>query len=197
MSILAGYRDDQLHIISCERLPRNLSKLKELLIPKIKSFQEKGFIVLVDEVLPVFSNYARAVKLSDIDSSGTPIMVSSLQAYKNMAMLQAITFPICDSGAFDIPDSIVEEQRDSSGRVNYRINWTDLRPESTLLLLSIHAATQSCLYDAPATNQLLSELGISHYISEPSHNSSSAFQAITRGYDARFLSVDGLDIDDE
>ncbi|MEC6832976.1 hypothetical protein VXS06_14510 [Photobacterium toruni] len=188
MSLLAGYRDGQLHIVDCKPLPRSLAKLKKTLPNRLIRLKETGFIVLVDEVMPVFGRYARSLKLSDVGTDGRPVLVSALQTYRNMVNLQAITFPPTDSGAFDISESIVEERRDLNGNISYHIDWSELRAESTLLLLVIAGAMQESLLDACTTISLLKQLGGQH--SAPSY--SNPFEAITRQYDRRFLSDDAL-----
>ncbi|MCG3884124.1 hypothetical protein I3271_05440 [Photobacterium leiognathi] len=193
MSLLAGYRDGQLHIVECKPLPRSLATLKKKLPERLINLKDKGFITLVDEVIPVFSRYARSLKLSDIGNDGRPVLVSALQTYRNMVNLQAITFPRGDSGAFDISESIVEERRDANGGISYHIDWSELRAESTLLLLAISAAMQDSLLDSCTATSLLKQLGAS----QESRAFSNPFDAITRKYDRQFLSVDALGVYDE
>lgn len=189
MSMLAGYRDGQLHIIECERLPRNLAKLKEKLPEKLTDLRQKGFIVLVDEVLPVFGQYGRSVRLADPGHDGRPILVSALESYRNMHTLQAISFPSGLAGHFEISESVVEQQRDANGRVTYNIDWSELKAETTVLLLAINAATQDSLNDTPTATALLKALGAT----DAKPNIMNPFNAITKSYDKQFLSTDVFD----
>lgn len=192
MSLLAGYLNGQLHVVKCESLERNLAQLKKTLPDRIEALKSKGYIVLVDEVIPVFSHLCRGVKLSDIGPDGRPILVSSLQYYKNMEALQAITLPDGDRGLFDIPESIVEEKRDANGKVNYHIDWQALRPESTLLLLAINAAIQEHYHDAPTALQLMKALGAKDTKSAPSKSFQSVVKKVNQS-----LSVDSHRTDDD
>ena len=188
MTLTAGYRDGQLHVINCKPLPRNLAAIKKNLPKQMTSLRKKGFIVLVDEVIPVLSQYARSLRLSDLGNDGRPVLVSALQTYRNMTNLQAITLPISDSGAFDISDSVVEEKRDPSGGISYHIDWSELRAESTLLLLAIAGATQDSLLDSSTATSLLKQLGAVASCKEMI----DPFKAITKQYDQRFLSLDAV-----
>ena len=193
MTMLAGYRDGQLHIIECKPLSRNLSTLKKTLPDQLTRLKNKGFIVLVDEILPVFARYARGLHLSDLGNDGRPVLVSALRAYHNMINLQALTLPLADSGAFDISDSIVEERRDQNGNVSFNIDWSELRVESTLLLLTITAALQESLLDSSTVSALIDRLN-----DDPHHrNRRRPFERIMQDYDSRFLSVDCLGAHDE
>lgn len=189
LAMIAGYRDGQLHVIKCERLTPNLAALKETLPKKLKKLQKDGFIVLVDEVIPVFAKYGRPCRLSDVDQDGRPVVVTSLEQYNNMMKLQAITFPSDAGGLYEISSSVVDEQRNLSGQLVYHIDWSELRPETTCLLLSIHAAMSTSLFDKVSLAGLFEALGARK---APSPRV-AAFDAITKGYDRDFLSADGLE----
>lgn len=188
LAMIAGYRDGQLHVIKCERLTANLAALKETLPKKLKKLQKDGFVVLVDEAIPVFAKYGRPCRLSDIDQDGRPIIVTSLEQYNYMMKLQAITFPLDAAGQYEISPSVVDEQRNLTGQLVYHIDWSELRPETTCLLLSIHAAISTSLFDNVSLNALFKALGANK---KPSARV-AAFDAITKGYDRDFLSVDGI-----
>ncbi|WP_318491930.1 hypothetical protein [Photobacterium leiognathi] len=188
-AIIAGFRDGQLHIIKSERLPKNLSQLKEQLPKKLTKLQSDGFIVLVDEVFPLFAQYGRPCRLSDIGQDNRPIVVSSLELYNNMMTLQAITFPLDGGSIYEISPSVVDEQRTPSGDVVYNIDWSELRPETTTLLMAIHAAMSTSLYDRVSIDAMFEALGAKK--ADAPHI--SAFRAITKGYDKTFLSQQALE----
>ena len=188
LAMIAGYRDGQLHIIKCERLTPNLAELKKTLPEKLTKLQKDDFIILVDEVIPVFAKYGRPCRLSDVDQDGRPLIVTSLEQYNNMMKLQAITFPSDAGGQFEISSSVVDEQRNVNGQLVYHVDWSELRPETTCLLLSIHAALSTNLFDKVSLAGLFKALGAQ--TTKPPHV--AAFDAVTRGYDRDFLSVDGL-----
>lgn len=188
VAMISGYKNGQLHVIKCERLPKSLTELKEYLPKKLKKLHKDNFIVLVDEVIPTFSKYGRPCKLSDIGDDGRPIVISSLEQYKNLINLQGITFPANAGGQYEISSSVVDEQRNLNGQLVYHIDWAELRPETVCLLMAVHAASTSSLYDKTAMSSFLSFLGGNK---QPSKRQ-QAFNAITKGYDSKFLSCDGL-----
>lgn len=79
--LLAGVDDGQVHIIKCDRLERSILSLKLTLPNKLKKLKEAGFVLLVDEVVPCFAKHGRAVRLSDTDAKGRPVIVSAMEAY--------------------------------------------------------------------------------------------------------------------
>ncbi|HIF9347086.1 TPA: hypothetical protein ACX6RX_003197 [Photobacterium damselae] len=161
MSMLAGFRDGTLHIAECKSLPNNIRTLKKELPEQMKKLAGKGFIILIDEVVPIFSQYGRAISLSDIDANGVPIVISAMRSYRNMNDLQMITLPTGDGGIFDINDSLVEEIRDGKGQIAYRINWSELKTESSMLLLAISAALNDSLLDKSTMSDLIKLIGSS------------------------------------
>lgn len=191
MLMASGYKDGELHIIKVDRLPTNLTDLKNTLPAQLNQLRQNGFIVLVDEVIPNFGQYGRPCRLSDIDAHGKPIVVSALEIYRSMMDLRAITFP-SGGGVFEISSSIVDEQKNDRGEAIYKVDWSELKPETFCLLLTIHAAVDTNLYDAPAMEAFLSQFGIKTPV--PHH---SAFEAITKGYDRRYMSADVFHGDDD
>lgn len=157
--VLSGYRDGQLHIIKSEPLTPNIGLLKKTLPDRLKKMSKAGFIVIVDEILTVFSRYGQRVRLDTIGSDNRPVLVSTLEVFKNMRALKAITFPATDSGSFDIPDSVVDERRDLSGKATYHIDWESLTSKQVALLLCIHAATSDNIAYPESTRSLLKLLG--------------------------------------
>lgn len=187
MGLFAGYRDGQLHIIKLERYDRNLRALSKTLPDKLTSLVKDGFIVLVDEAIPQFSEYARPCRLSDIGADGRPIIVSALEKYQYLLPLKGITFPSGTAGTFEVSSSIVEEQRTAKGEISYRIDWTELRPESVCFLLAVHAAMSTNLADKVSLDAFFECLGATHQ-----RKITSSFDAITKGFDEKFLSPDAL-----
>lgn len=188
MQLVAGYANGTLHIVEHKRLHRSLAKLKETLPDKLDDLRQKGFIVLVDEIMPVFAKHGRSARLGHVGSDGRPILVSALETYRNMRNLQAISFPAGMDGVFDVSDSIVEEVRDGNGRLTYNIDWSELKAESVILLLAVYAATQDSLYDAPTAMNLMKALGARKQ--KPA--AISPFLAITRKIN-NALSADALE----
>ncbi|GAL07923.1 maturation control [Photobacterium aphoticum] len=159
MELLAGYKDGTLHVIDCKPLPQNLEALKKSLPKSMAKHKKKGFVVLVDEVIPVFAKYGRSCRLGQAGADGRPVLITALEAYRNMSRLQAISFPPGKSGFFDISESVVEEQRDAGGRVTYHIDWAELRPEATLLLMAVYGAVADSMLDTGTIKHLFNLIG--------------------------------------
>lgn len=157
--MLAGADDGQLFIIKCDRLERSMISLKLTLPNKLKKLRDSGFVVLVDEVIPYFAKYGRAVRLSDLDPNGRPVIVSAMEAYKSLMQLGGITYPADSGGRFEVSPSVVEEVRGTDGKAVYNIDWTELAADSYALMLVIYAATQDNLLDACTLKQVFKMLG--------------------------------------
>ncbi len=185
--LLAGVKDGKLHIVKTEQLPRSIDALKETLPAKLDKFVAGDFILLVDEVIPHFSQYGRDVRLQHVGQDQRPIVVSALEAYRNLKALGAISFPKEGAGTFDISESVIEETRDGKGRVSFNIDWSELSPLNTALLLAVHAATSTHLYDAGAAKALLKALGAKNPVSPKQR-----FVDMCRDIDSRFGSHDAL-----
>ena len=82
--MLAGVDDGQVSIVKCEELPRSMLTLKLKLPSKLKNFRDKGFVVLVDEIVPYFAKYGRAVSMDDKTANGLPLVVAAMQAYTSL-----------------------------------------------------------------------------------------------------------------
>ncbi|GAJ74209.1 hypothetical protein JCM18904_5185 [Vibrio sp. JCM 18904] len=153
--MLAGVDDGQLHIIECQQLERSLMSLKLTLPEKLEKLKKGGFIVLVDEVTPYFSKYGRAVRLSELDAKGRPIIVSAMEAYNYLTSLNAITYPPNAGGRFEVSPSIVEEVRGGTdGKPTYNIDWSELRPDTYALMFVVYAATQDSIGDTVTLQSL-------------------------------------------
>lgn len=157
--MLAGVDDGQVSIVKCEELPRSMLTLKLKLPSKLKNFRDKGFVVLVDEIVPYFAKYGRAVSMDDKTDNGLPLVVAAMQAYTSLKSLQSITFPKGDGGRYEISPSLVEQIRGADGKITYNIAWDELRPDTYALLFAIYAATQDSLLDSSTLKDVFSLLG--------------------------------------
>jgi hypothetical protein len=178
--MLAGERDGILHIIECKTLDSNLSQLQSTLPDKLDALRKKGFVLLVDEVMPHFARYGRAVKLSDLDASGRPIIVSAMEAYRNLKAYKAITYPSGTGSQYDISPSIVDEVRGTDGKTSYLIDWEVLKPQTVALLFVVYAATQDSFFDATSMKSLFNELGIMSRSSKPANRFANIVTKINR-----------------
>ncbi|WP_432773926.1 hypothetical protein [Vibrio parahaemolyticus] len=156
--MLAGVDNGQLFIIQCDRLERSMMSLKLTLPDKLKKLKDKGFVVLVDEILPYFYKYGRAVRLSDLDASGRPIIVAAMEAYNNLHALGGITYPRDAGGRFEVSPSVVDEVRGTDGKAVYNIDWNELQPDTFALMFAVYAATQDNLLDRSSLKQFFAQL---------------------------------------
>lgn len=157
--MLAGVDKGNLFIVQCDSLEPSMLQLKLTLPEKLQDLKKRGFILVVDEVLPYFGRYGRTVSLSDLDSQGRPIIVSAMQAYNNLKSLSAIRFPKDAGGRFEVSPSIVEEVRGTDGKQVYNIDWSELSPEVYTLMLTIHVATQESLLDPSSLKSFFKNIG--------------------------------------
>lgn len=153
--MLAGVDDGQVSIVKCEELPRSMLTLKLKLPSRLKKLRDKGFVVLVDEVVPYFAKYGRSVSMDDKTANGLPLVVAAMQAYTSLKSLQSITFPKGDGGRYEISPSLVEQIRGADGKINYNIAWDELRPDTYALLFAVYAATQDSLLDSSTLRDVL------------------------------------------
>lgn len=157
--MLAGVDDGQVSIVKCDELPRSMLTLKLKLPSRLKALRNKGFVVLVDEVVPYFAKFGRAVSMDDKTANGLPLVVTAMQAYTNLKSLQSITFPKGEGGRYEISPSLVEQIRGADGKITYNIAWDELRPDTYALLLAIYAATQDSLFDLSTLKEVFNLLG--------------------------------------
>lgn len=186
--MLSGVADGVIHIVRCESLERNARKLNETLPSRLEKLRQNGSIVVVDEPIPNFYKYGRAVRLDSESPSGKPVLVEALQAYESLMGLKAITFPEKSGGAFRISDDLYEESRGNDGKAAYRINWPEIKPEVVALLLTVYVSTQQSMSDTTNFNAFLSELGVKE---EPPMGLNS-FMNIIKSTNERLLSPDAL-----
>ena len=156
--MIAGVEDGQVHIIRCESLSRSMLSLKLTIPAKLKKLREAGSVILVDEVVPHFAKYGRAIKLSDLDASGRPIIVAAMEAYNYLRTYGALIFPKEAGGRFDVSSSVVDEVRGTDGKTVYNIDWSELKPDTYALMFAVYASTQENILDVKTLRDLLQNL---------------------------------------
>lgn len=191
MFALAGWRNEVLHLLEVKTIPASRTEIDSKLLPTLADLTAKGFDILVDEVSPRVSvKYGRLVRLSDVDPLvGQPVLVAAIQAYNELRNQKAITYPEGSASRYEIPDSLIDEERDGTGKARYHIDWEALKAETAALLLSVYAATSATMSGDLYMGTLLAQMGISDAPSERQ----SRFAAVTTGYDralsAKFKTV--------
>ncbi|EGQ7810300.1 hypothetical protein I6Y99_004341 [Vibrio parahaemolyticus] len=153
----AGYRDGLLVVVESKELPPDMRTIQNLLPGLLTKFKQKGYVLIVDEVISYFGAYGRPLRLEDTGSTGKPVLVSALEAYKSMDGYNMLQF---SKGVvpIDIPDSIVEEEKDRDGRAVFNIDWDQLSPDSAALLLLVYAAVNDSFFDSSTANAMFAAL---------------------------------------
>lgn len=177
----AGWKDGILHVVEVTTLPAARFALDEKLLPQLIACESKNFDVLVDEVTPRLSvKHGRLARLSDLDPlNGQPIIVSALKAYGELRNQQAITYPKNSGSRYEIPDSLVDEERDGNGQSKYHIDWESLKPEMAALLLCVYSATSATMCESLYMSTLFGALNESGHAEAVK----SRFDAVTVGFD--------------
>ncbi len=178
---IAGWRNQILHISEVQTLKPVRTELDKVIIPQLADYERRGFDVLIDEVSPRLSrSYGRLARLCDIDHvTGKPVLVAALRAYGELRNYRAITYPGGATSRYEIPDSLVDEERDLNGQTKYLIDWDALKPECAAILLCAYSATSPTVSHGLYMRTLLKELSGESANSE----AQSRFQAATLGYD--------------
>ncbi|MFH4670943.1 hypothetical protein [Vibrio alginolyticus] len=189
--MLSGVQDGAVHIVECKNLPSNIKELNKTLHKRLDALRRQGFIVIVDEVLPNFAKHGRAVRLDGESASGTPIVVEAMKAYQNLKKFQSISFPANAGGMMEISETLYNEVRGNDGKVQYRIDWHSIKPESVALLLTVYTAVNPSLGDAQSFSDFLNVLGqgSGHQQQSPMNR----FSNIIKATNERMLSTDPLE----
>lgn len=166
MLAIAAWRDGELFIAETEKLPVRRHSLEEELIPKIIGMEQKEFEVLVDESGDFITSRAgQRVRLSDTGASGKPILVESLDTFRELERQKAIFFPDNAAGRYRLPDTILDMERDGKGNTVYRIDWAQLKSEHVLSMLCSYATV---FHNVTSTAYLNAMLGESRKLAQPS-----------------------------
>ena len=151
--LFAGYKDGFLIVHSIKKLPINMRRLKDTLPDILRKHQEAGWVVAIDEPLPVFSKYGIPLSLESIGSDERPVIVRALEIQRYLSRLSAIRYTK-EIGCIDISDSLIDEMRDGNGNITYKVNWQEVQPESLALLMAAYIAVTDTLFDKPSVTAL-------------------------------------------
>ena len=121
--------------------------------------------------------HGRPVRLSNVDPiTGRPVLVEALMTYQELKQQMAITFPVGESSRYDIPASLVDEDRDLNGRQRYNVDWESLKSESAALLLCVYATTCNAVDSNVYLNAFINALDGT---SAPKMSIADRFKAVT------------------
>lgn len=124
--------------------PSDGEKLQQELVPLLIKHVKKGFEVAVDEVSGDYCRHTGAIQCvidaPRVTPNGTepPLITGAIKRYRELFDLQMIDLP--NSGAYAIPQNLVNTQFNARGEETFQINYEALRPEHVLTLLTVYAS---------------------------------------------------------
>lgn len=142
MLMLAGLVKNVLVISEVHPLSTSITEQLQKLPGNIKRLRDSGFKVLVYEETPTISpgTGASMVSLGSKHHDGRPVLVVGIERYRELSRKNLISFPKgVNKGNFEISSSSMDVEYKATGEAFYKINWQDIRPENTLLILCCYA----------------------------------------------------------
>lgn len=160
----AAWLDEHLGILDYKPLPPQRSKLDAALIPLLEEHKKDGYHMIIDDASERISGrYGIPFRLSNLDNHGRPMLISSLELYKELQNQAAITYPKGLQGMFSVPESIVDEDTDPRGNTIFRIDWASITTQHVLTLLCVQGTTynqvgSAAYIDAMSGDTLLNKM---------------------------------------
>lgn len=143
----AAWLREQLHIVDYVSLPPNRRDLDAALIPVLEKHQRDHQIMIDDASQRLSSRYGIPFRMNAMDNNGKPMIISSLELYKELVYQSAIRYPRANASAFQVPDSIIDEETDPRGNTVFRVEWLSVTTFHILTLLCV----QGSVYNAVGT----------------------------------------------
>ena len=138
----AAWKDGELFVAEVTKLPESRHALEQDLITQIRDLERKGFEVLVEETSDFITSRAGVrVRLGDTGATGKPVLVEALDIYRELERQKALAFPRGAGSRFQIPETLVDMDRDTKGATVYRIDWAQLKAEHCLTMLCCFGTT--------------------------------------------------------
>lgn len=155
--ILAGLVKNVLVITEVRPLPESMTEQVEKIPSSIKKLRNSGFKVLVDEDTPTVSpgTGASMVSLNTKHYDGRPVLVDGIERYRELSRRKLISLPkSIQKGQYELSSSIMDIEYKDSGEAVYKVNWQDLRPEHTMMLLCCYATVFNNVASADYIQQM-------------------------------------------
>jgi len=157
MLMLAGLVKNVLVVTRIEKLDKPLDVLQQTIPANIQKLRDSGFKVLVDEDTPMFSRGTGAsqVSLKTKHHDGRPVLMVGIERYRELKRRNLITFPKGVSvGLYELSSSLMDVEYKDSGEAVYKVNWQDLRPENTTMILCCYATVFNNVASADYIKQM-------------------------------------------
>lgn len=115
---------------------------------------------MVDEETPLVSpgTGASMISLNTKHHDGRPVLVVGIERYRELNRRKLISFPKgITQGMYELSSSIMDIEYKDSGEAVYKVNWQDLRPEHTMMILCCYATVYNNVASADYIKQMNGE----------------------------------------
>ena len=163
MLVEAVWHKGNLTLLSEQTLPADRKGLLDVLPNIIHEIEKNGDDVLVDERSGFFSSTGgKHIQFAAPGTSGKPILVESLDLYRELSLQKAIIRPKTTGAGqrYTIPDNIIDDEHDTRGQAVYRIDWERLKSEHLLMLLCVYGTIYQNVASASYIEQMYSSLTV-------------------------------------
>lgn len=146
LAAMASATDTAFHLISVEKLPRNVKALSE----KLADLKDKAAIVgaemVIEDHTGMFSSLGRQIRLDDKGVGDRPVLVAAMERYLSLDGVGSITYPPELKSALSISRNLYNLKHGDGGKVSYLIDWEQLRDEQRVMLIGLHAGMCQQIY---------------------------------------------------
>jgi hypothetical protein len=151
---MATATSNALHIISIEKLPRTVSKIKERLAELKAKASEVGAELVIEDQSGLLSGFGRPLRLDGKGINGQPVLVEAMERYNALTNVGAITYPEQNKSSMTLSRSLYNIKHSDGGTVSYVIDWEQLRDEQRVMLVCLHAALCQSVFNTGFIDQM-------------------------------------------
>lgn len=179
----AVWLDQHLGILDYQQLPPQRSKLDAVLLPHLHKAQEDGYHTIIDDASQrISSQFGVPFRLNALDNNGRPMLISSLELFRELEYQSAISYPKGLKGSFAVPESIVDEDNDPRGNTIFRIDWPNITTHHVLTLLCVQATVYNQVGSANYLSSMMGDISLNKNSSQY-----SPLNAVLSDYDRRIF----------
>lgn len=141
--IQSVFTDGELTFGEQVKLPMQRGPLMTECKARLPKLIQRGDTVLVDEYSGTLAKAvgAKQVTLAMKGANDVPVIVAAFGLYWEMKNQRAILLPASNSGAYEVPRTLVNEVHNQKGEISYQVDWENIRAEQYLMLLSVYATS--------------------------------------------------------